>query len=161
MHVLQFLLRINFFTCRNFRGTQRNTALEWHLFSICVKCCFMTVMLVPQKQSVILSSRLHAIWTEGGGTFVQCQWKGGLSKSKMPTNQYFLPQAQIQDGMYVYRVAVLKKRVWGSEKVHTLDKSQQLLCCGAKKRFWVAFVCAFIQGTEIKYQILLTRPLME
>lgn len=85
LHVLWFLLRINFFICRNFRGTSRNTALEWHLFSICVKCFFMTVMPVPQKQSVTLSSRLHAIWTEGGGTFVQCQWKGDLSKSVMPT----------------------------------------------------------------------------
>lgn len=53
----------------------------------------MTVMPVPQKQSVTLSSRLHAIWIEGGGTFVQCQWKGDSSKSKMPTNLYFLPQA--------------------------------------------------------------------
>lgn len=86
MHVLQFLLRINFFTCRNFRRIQRNTVPEWHPFSIYVKCFFMTVMLVLQKQSVTLSSRLHAIWTEGGGTFVQCQWKGDLSKFKMPTN---------------------------------------------------------------------------
>lgn len=61
----------------------------------------MTVMPVPQKQSVTLSSRLHAIWTEGGGTFVQCQWKGDLSKSKMSTNEYFLPQAQLQDGIYM------------------------------------------------------------
>lgn len=61
----------------------------------------MTATLVPQKQSVTLSSRLLAIWTEGGGTFVQCQWKGDLSKSKMPTNYYFLPQVQIQDGMDV------------------------------------------------------------
>lgn len=101
MPVLQFLLRTNLFTCRTCRGTQRNTALVWHLFSICLKYFFMTVMLVPQKQNVTLSSRLHAVWTEGGEIFVQCQWKGDLSKSKTLTDQYFFPRAEIQDRMYI------------------------------------------------------------
>lgn len=155
LHVLWFLLRINFFICRNFRGTSRNTALEWHLFSICVKCFFMTVMPVPQKQSVTLSSRLHAIWTEGGGTFVQCQWKGDLSKSVMPT--VFLSTCTNTGwdvGLYYWKKKKKKRSTDQKKNIHWIEVSNYHAV--EKKNKKVALFCVIIQSTYVCYQILLT-----
>lgn len=68
------------FPGRSFRETSRSTARVSPPSSTCVRSSCMTVMPVPPRPSVTPSSRPLGTWTGGGGTSVQCPWKGDSSE---------------------------------------------------------------------------------